>query len=178
MPTTKEILLEYPALYARYSRACVEYAEALIPPPRLTATEPREGWQRECAALFSEDTTPDPRRVNFYVDDVGNTGKTWMCQYAVTNYPDKVQVLTVGKREDLAYAVDIEKTVFLFDVPRDSMTYLSYQLLEMLKNRMVFSPKYASRMKILRSVPTVIVFSNEPPEMTKMSADRYYVTNI
>ena len=53
------------------------------------------------------------------------------------------------------------------------MEFLRYEILEMLKDRMVFSPKYASRMKFLHRVPHVVVFSNEYPAMDKMSDDRY-----
>ena len=88
------------------------------------------------------------------------------------------QLLGPGKRDDLAHAVDERSRIFLFNVPRGQMEYLNYGLLEMLKDRMVLSPKYDSQMKILRHTPHVVVFSNEDPDDSKMTEDRYDITHI
>jgi len=45
------------------------------------------------------------------------------------------------------HCVEINTHVFLFNVPRGSMQFLNYGLLENLKDRMVLSPKYDSKMK-------------------------------
>lgn len=74
--------------------------------------------------------------------------------------------------------IDIDKSIFLFDIPRGQMTYLQYSVLESMKDRMIFSPKYESSFKILRSTPHVIVFSNEAPDMNAMSTDRFKVINV
>jgi len=58
------------------------------------------------------------------------------------------------------------------------MQFLIIGLLENLKDRMVLSPKYDSKMKILRKTPHVIVFCNEDPDMDKMSADRYIINAL
>jgi len=76
------------------------------------------------------------------------------------------------------HCVEINTHVFLFNVPRGSMQFLNYGLLENLKDRMVLSPKYDSKMKILRKTPHVIVFCNEDPDMDKMSADRYIINAL
>lgn len=119
-----------------------------------------------------------PREIQFVVDEVGNSGKSWFTRWAVTNHSDKVQVLKIGKRDDLAYAVDATKSVFLFDVPRTQMQFLQYAVLEMMKDQLIFSPKYESGMKVLTTVPLVVVFCNEDPDMTQMTADRYKITRI
>jgi len=41
---------------------------------------------------------------------------------------------------------------------------------------MIFSPKYASTVKILQKLPHVLVFCNEDVDHSKMSADRFDVT--
>jgi len=176
VPSRQEIVVKFPGLYARYKRACVDYAEAIAPPPVLTTTEPRFGWQTQVAGVI--DGEPNDRTVNFVVDPEGNSGKSWLCKWAVTKHPDRVQIFRIGKRDDLAYCIDIDKDIFLFDIPRGQMTYLQYSVLESMKDRMIFSPKYESSFKILRKVPTVIVFSNEQPDMNAMSADRYRIINI
>lgn len=176
VPTRHELVMKFPTLYARYRRACMDYAEALAPPPVLTTTECRFGWQTRVDGIIGG--TVNDRTIHFVVDPEGNSGKTWFCKYALTKWPTRVQVLRIGKRDDLAYMIDIDKDVFLFDIPRNQMIYLQYSVLEGLKDRMLFSPKYESSFKILRSVPHVIVFSNEQPDMNALSMDRFNIINI
>jgi len=52
---------------------------------------------------------------------------------------------------------------------------LQYGVLEQLKNRMVFSPKYNSCHKIIRRISHVIVFINEEPDMNALTGDRYKI---
>jgi hypothetical protein len=74
--------------------------------------------------------------------------------------------------------VDESKRIFLFNIPRGQMEYLQYSVMEQLKDRMVFSPKYQSSTKLLRFVPHVVVFCNEAPDMEKMTADRYILKEL
>lgn len=178
VPTKREIILHNPGLYARNSKRVLEIAEAYLPAPSLTGGEvPHPGWQRRLADMVDGESHP-PREIQFVVDEVGNSGKSWFTRWAVTNHSDKVQVLKIGKRDDLAYAVDATKSVFLFDVPRTQMQFLQYAVLEMMKDQLIFSPKYESGMKVLTTVPLVVVFCNEDPDMTQMTADRYKITRI
>ena len=78
----------------------------------------------------------------------------------------------------MAYAVDPDKRVFFINVPRLGMEFLQYSILEQLKDRMVFSTKYTSEMKVLRTNVHVVVFCNEMPDMDKMSADRPIIRGI
>ena len=105
-------------------------------------------------------------------------GEKFFCRWMLTRHPEKVQILSVGKRDDIAHAIDVSKSIFLFNMPRGGMEYLQYTILEQLKDRIIFSPKYASCTKVLYYQPHVVVFSNEEPDMTKMSADRYIIRNL
>jgi hypothetical protein len=87
-------------------------------------------------------------------------------------------LLAPGKRDDLAHAIDVSKSVFLFNVPRGSMEFLQYGVLEQLKDRVIFSPKYESTTKVILQKTHVVVFCNEEPDLTKMSADRYVIRNL
>lgn len=180
VPSQREIINHNISLWARYSKSCLEIAEALLEPPVLTDSNPRFGWQTAVCGRIdgSVASGANPRSVDFVVDPAGNSGKSWITRWALTKYPDQTQVLRIGRRDDLAHAIDETKTIFLFDVPRNQMIFLQYTVLEMLKDRLVFSPKYASRMKILRSVPYVAVFSNEQPDLTALTHDRYHIINI
>lgn len=172
-PTSPEVAREHPTAYLRYPR-CVRLFQLRAPPPDLREGEPRE-WQSQLEQELEDEA--DDRSVIFYVDEEGGKGKSWFQQWYLTKYPMKAQLLSVGKRDDMALAVDETKSVFFLNVARGQMEYLQYSVLEMLKDRTVFSPKYNSRMKILRSKAHVIVFCNEYPDMNKMSIDRYVVRN-
>jgi len=178
IPSQRELILFNPALYARYKRACFDIAAANLPPPSLVGDEaPRDGWQRDLANMVGAEIY-HPRLIEFLVDEVGNSGKSWFTRWALSTYPDRVQVLKIGKRDDLAYAIDPSKSIFLFDVPRTQMTFLQYSVLEMLKDQLIFSNKYESGLKVLTTTPLVVVFSNEAPDRDQMSMDRPHVTHI
>lgn len=173
-PTSPELALERPAEYLKYPRATRLFTNC-APPPTLREGEPM-AWQQNLETLLSVEA--DDRIVRFYVDSDGGKGKTWFQQYYFSRFPLNVQILGIGRREDLTYAIDISKSIFFFNVPRDSMQFLQYTVLEQLKDRMVFSSKYQSCMKLLLKKTHVIVFCNEYPDMTKMSNDRYSITTL
>lgn len=176
LPTKKEMRDHNITLYARHSRRMQEIAQELVPTPPLVDSDPRPGWQLDLAGLIVQ--PPDDRKIYFVVDLDGASGKSWFCRWALTHHPDTVQVLRIGKKGDLAYAVDELKSVFLFDVPRNEMTYLQYSVLESLKDRLLFSPKYESSLKRLATTPHVIVFCNEAPDMLQLTEDRYEIINV
>lgn len=174
-PSTMEIASEFPGLFGQYPQGIRRFLDLHFPNqiPRPQGS-PRE-WQRDLAERLS--VPPDDRTVVFVVDPVGGHGKTWLVQHLLHERED-VQVLKVGKRDDLAYCIDIEKSVFLFDVPRSGMEFFQYTVCEMLKDKMVFSPKYESQMKCLSHDSHVIVFCNEYPDRSKLSDDRYDVIEL
>lgn len=180
VPSTREVINHNISLWARYGKSCGEIAEALLDPVSLTNNQPRFGWQTTVCGRIDGSVTSgaNPRSIDFVVDVNGAAGKSWICRWAMTKHPDLVQVLKIGRRDDLAHAIDETKTIFLFDVPRTQMEFLQYSVLEMLKDQMVFSPKYSSRMKTLRAVPYVAVFSNEAPDESKLSPDRFNIINV
>jgi len=122
----------------------------------------------------------DERTIRFYVDENGGSGKTWFQQYLFSKYPERVQLLQPGKYIDMAYTIDSAKDIFLINVPRLGMEFFAanFRILESLKDRMVFSPKYTPQMKILMKIPHVVVFSNERPPRNALSRDRYRVFNL
>lgn len=170
-PTQKEIICEYPRLWCRYHQRLLEICSALTPAPILQEGAPKPGWQTDLQTQLNGD--PHPREITFVVDTEGNRGKSWFCAFMLSTRSQETQLLKTGKEADMCYAIDESKTIFLIDVPRSKMEFLQYSVLEQLKDRMVFSTKYNSRMKILRSIPHVVVFCNEAPDKTKLSRDRF-----
>lgn len=177
IPSDREIAREFPLLWLRNERKLRTLAEHLCPRATLMDDATLKPWQ-----INLRDTVlsqpPDDRSILFYVDISGGKGKSFFQKYMLTYHPEEVQVLGIGKREDIAYAIDNNKSVFLFNIPRGGMEFLNYGILEQLKDRMVFSSKYESSTKILRTNPHVVVFCNEYPDMTKLTTDRYVIAHM
>lgn len=176
VPSQREIILAFPALWLRYSRRLLEIAEAYAAPPDIIEGEPRAGWQSDLNEQVQGKA--DRRTITFVIDEEGNKGKTWLARYLFSKYPEKVQLLKSGRIEDMAYSVDETKSVFIIDVQRSKMPFLQYSILEDLKDRMIFSTKYVPKMKVLRTNAHVIVMCNEQPDMTRLSIDRFSLINI
>jgi len=173
-PSEREIANAYPGLWVRYQSKLIDLAVHIVPPVVLEQGDPRP-WQQNLEAQLN--LPADDRSVLFYVDAEGGTGKSYFCRYMYTKYHD-VQLLSVAKRDDLSFAIDITKRIFLFNIPRGGMEFLQYTILEQIKDRVVFSPKYYSQTKVIRSKTHVVVFCNEDPDREKMSFDRYKVVNL
>lgn len=174
-PTEKTIMDEFPSLYLRYRGNLLKMSKELCIRPVQCEVQLRE-WQQEVINIVEDEA--HPRHIHFYVDERGNTGKSFLARYMLRKHRDKVQVLRVGKRDDLAHAIDENKSVFFFDIPRGGMQFLQYDVLEMLKDGLVFSPKYNSMMKEMKEKCHVVVFCNESPDRERMSQDRWKVTNM
>lgn len=172
-PVSVDFAKEHPCAFVKYPRL-IKLAEERFSMRSLEEGPPNV-WQGELEAELKNEA--DDRKVIFYVDPEGGNGKTWFCRYYLSNYQDG-QMLGVGKRDDMAYAIDPTKRVFFVNVPRGGMEYLQYTILEQIKDRMVFSPKYESKLKIFAHKCHVIVFTNEEPDMNKMSGDRYEIRDF
>lgn len=171
----RDIAVKFPNLWLRYGDRLLKLMEHLIEPPVLEEN-PLNEWQKwlhDKLIVEAEDRT-----IDFYVDKEGGKGKSYFCRWMLSKYPERVQVLSGGKRDDLACAVDISKRIFLFNLPRGGIEYLQYTILEQLKDRIVFSPKFHSTTKVLKYVVHVVVFCNEDPDLTKMTSDRYVINNL
>lgn len=170
-PTLKMVGDEWPSIFLHNKNNAMALIDVLYPAP-ITVEGEYRAYQNNLATILAGE--PDPRKVIFIVDPVGNTGKTWFIAKYLSTHDDG-QRLTSGKIDDLAFVVDDSKRVFLFDIPRSGLLGLQYRVLEALKDKCIFSNKYESRMKHLAVVPHVVVFTNEEPDRTLLSLDRYQV---
>ena len=127
---------------------------------------------------------PDDRRVIWYVDTIGNVGKSFYCRYramarsdvVLTNF-DPRHVATLLKN-----AINQGKwsgNVVFGDIPRSSSTDSTeiYQSIEMIKNGMITSTKYQSE-TVFFNPPHVVIFANSPPDFSQLSYDRWDVRDI
>lgn len=147
--------------------------DAIYPPPVSDSVTTLRSYQQELFDRLAGQ--PDTRKIIFVVDPVGNSGKSFFADYLLLTRPNDVQILSAGRRDDISYAVDDRKSIFIFDLPRSSQEYVPYVIAEQLKDRRVFSNKYQSRMKHISTAAWVIIMTNEYPDMSRLSNDRYEI---
>lgn len=126
-------------------------------------------WQHKLTLELQDE--PNDRTIIWYHDPQGNTGKTWYSKLLVST-TDCIRFEN-GRSSDIKYAYIGQRTV-IFDLTRSQEDHFNYEVMESLKNGIFFSSKYESKMKLYPS-PHVIVFSNWPPQESKLSADRWSI---
>ncbi len=150
-------------------------------PSLIKVADPLKGkvlydYQEEILALIKGDS--DDRTINWYWESTGNVGKTALCKHICLH--NKNAIYVSGKSSDIKYAIaDMKKKpkIVLWDVPRTSEDYVSYEGIESVKNGIFFSTKYESGM-VIYDQPHIIVMANFEPNYSKMSADRWKVSEI
>lgn len=128
-------------------------------------------WQQDLLDKIKEE--PNNRSIMWYWDEDGNKGKSYLAKYIMTKGG---YVSTGGKISDMVHSYKGER-IFILDLSRTTEDKIPYELLENLKNGLVFSGKYNSKVKVFE-VPHVIVFANFTPDITKMSRDRWDINKI
>lgn len=156
----------------RYPQAVKEYVY-LTKRARLTQMELKlRPWQERLATIL--EAPVDPRKVLWYWEATGATGKTTMARYLARN--KGAFYSNGGKTSDIAYAYN-EEPIVVFDFVRSQEEHINYGIIEALKNGMVTSNKYQSCTKIF-DIPHVVVFANFQPDVTKLSEDRWEIVEI
>jgi hypothetical protein len=158
------------ALYPRFVK---EYIEDLKEKVTVEA-HPLRQWQSDLNQNLLHE--PDCREIIFVIDFTGNQGKSWFARY-YCDLHDNAQIIVPGKKADMAYIIE-DNRVFFLDCPRSKQgDFIQYDFLEELKNGYVFSGKYESKVKKLKT-PHVVVLMNERPDMTKLSRDRFKIIEL
>lgn len=174
--TDVDVSLHHPKILIKYPRFVATLRARFEPPPLISYNDAElHDWQQELEELLLG--APDDRTIDFFVDKDGGKGKTWFTKYFWSKYRERTQILSPCKRDDFAYMIDETKSVFFINVPRGGMEFLQYTVLEMIKDRLVVSPKYQSCVKVLPA-SHVVVMCNEQPDMKKMSEDRFVIKEI
>ncbi len=174
--TLGDVAREQPVIAIKYPRFVQVLQERFDPPPIISVEDSElRQWQAELEERLTQD--PNDRQVDFMYDTDGGKGKTWFAKYFLSKYPQRTQILSPCRRDDLAYMIDESKSVFFINVPRGGMEHLQYVVLEMIKDQLVVSPKYQSRVKRLGKCH-VVVMCNEEPNYEKMSEDRFNVVRL
>lgn len=114
------------------------------------------------------------RQITWVNDPIGNTGKTYLSKHLVAS--QGAIRFTNGRTQDIAYAYKSNSTV-IFDFARSCEERINYQIIEDLKNGMIFSSKYESSCKIFKP-PKIVIMANFAPNLSAMSQDRWDIINL
>lgn len=147
------------------------------PKPISKVKDPLDGkqyhpWQEEIMEIIKQD--PDERTIHWYWEKTGNVGKSSFCKHLVLKYG---AAYVLGKKSDIYHALKDDVRILLIDIPRTVQDFTPYEVIESVKNGMVFSGKYESRTKVF-DPPHVFVFANFEPILEKVSLDRWHIREI
>ncbi len=146
----------------------------------IISVERLRAWQKQVVDIIAGPRSP--RRIYWFYDYKGNSGKTQLTKYLCA--VNDALVLS-GKSADMKYGVisymakhnGCAPKIIIFDIPRCAQGFISYQGIEEVKNGVFFSGKYESDM-VLYNPPHVICFANDLPLLEKLSMDRWSIKEI
>lgn len=170
----RAVLDEYPEVLAKYPRfvdTCIKMA-ASDSAVKVLELVPKFEWQANVLSLVA--SPPSDREILWVYDPVGNHGKTYLSKYLVDS--KGAFYCNGGKSVDVSYSYSGQNIV-VFDYVRDAADYVSYGVIEQIKNGILFSTKYESDVKRF-SVPHVLVFANFRPAEDKFSQDRLCIIEL
>jgi len=139
-----------------------------------------KAWQQEVLDLI--ESTPDSRSIYWYVDKKGNSGKSFLAKLIDLKYD---VIIADGKKDNVFNQIKMwmdanpeqSPRVVILDIPRSSLGYVNYGMIEQGKNGHIYSGKYEGG-KCLFEWPHVLIFANEDPDYSKWSEDRFCVRRI
>lgn len=137
-----------------------------------TITELRP-WQKEIEKMLLE--KPDDRTILWVYDPKGGAGKTQFAKYLAIKY--KATILNNGAFKDIAQAIPDSPNIVVFNFPRSIEEKINYGAIECIKDGLIFSAKYESKMKIFNS-PHVIIMANFYPRTEEMTLDRWDIIEL
>jgi hypothetical protein len=133
-------------------------------------------WQREIIEEIK--TRPDPRRVVWIYDPLGNAGKSFLAkhlgQYRGAFVSTKANTYHVATALDEFISKNGQDSVLvvIFNFTRQQENHKIYQALEELKDGMMTTEKYKGKTMFFPN-PHLICMANYIPDVTSMTADRW-----
>lgn len=135
-------------------------------------------WQKDILTMLEK--TPDDRKVYWYWDRTGNSGKTSLAKHICLRYKSAIYLNGCSRDVLCAISKQLEERdvdIAIFGLSRQDYNQISYKSLEILKDGIGFSGKYESGMFMCGAMH-VIVFANFPPILSHLSIDRWQIVNI
>lgn len=165
--------------YGSVASRCGRYVETMLQfarEDRMREAAPefvvRYPWQQRVLDYVAAPV--HPRQILWIHDPFGGAGKSLLARHLACKHDAFYS--TGGKVADVALAYDYQSTV-VFDFARETEGFVSYAVMEQLKNGMMFSGKYESCMKMFAPC-RVIVFANFRPADGKFSSDRLLIIEL
>lgn len=124
---------------------------------------------------------PDDRTINYIIDLKGGVGKSKFCKYM--SYHHQAITLPWGRTGDLLNLVCKlgAKNIYLFDLsrskPQDWARDDISAAMESIKNGYIVNLKYETGV-FMMNPPHIWCFSNQLPNLTSMSRDRWVIWEI
>lgn len=139
-----------------------------------------KNWQNDIITICQN--KDDNRKVYWFYEETGNTGKSFLCKYLYCQYNC---LIGTGKKNDIFNNVlEYEKIneylpdIIICDIPRYDIDFLNYGALEQIKNGLLYSGKYEGGTVIFDKQPIIICFANSEPMLNRLSIDRWSVRKI
>lgn len=147
-------------------------------PRQLKFPEMNKWWQIEILEIIKEE--PDDRKIHWYWSNQGAVGKTTFVKYLMhEHYGIAVPPKSADAANELSkYATRGDPIdLVVMNIPRDKLNYINYGSIESIKDGLIISGKYEGFCAAL-PCPHLFVFANEPPDVSKISSDRWVIVNI
>lgn len=133
-------------------------------------------WQLDIENLVHEE--PDDRTIHWYWDKKGGAGKTALIKRLVHLYP-WITYSTCTKSADIVTQADSMISCYLFNFSRSCKDFDPYGAIEQLKDGLVSNCKLQKKtVNILMNPPHIICFANKPPNIKKLSEDRWKIVRL
>ena len=139
-------------------------------------------WQK---ALLNH-IKPSTREVIWVIGKQGNEGKSWFQEYMESKFGWGKVICGMDikmKKGSICHVLSkrslMTTDTFLFDVGKANTDHgVNYELLEKIKNGRIVASKFDSKELKFNTPNTVVVFSNEKPDVSELSKDRWKIFQI
>ncbi len=135
-------------------------------------------WQQKVLTII--DSVPNSRTINWFWDSIGNIGKSFLTKFIDLKHDI---IIADGKKDNIFNQIkihmELEKIpkIIILDIPRHNIEYINYGVIEQIKNGLIYSGKYEGG-KYRFPYPHIIIFANSPPNLNKLSLDRWNIIDI
>lgn len=159
---------------------------------KRTVVDPLNGlklypYQKKVLSILKR--KPHDRRIYWFWDEDGNIGKSALVKHIYLKNKD-VTIIGNGKGNDVRNQVNMhlngdgknnkygkDLTIAILDFPRTIEEYVSYEVIEQIKNGFLYSGKYEGGVCCFNT-PHVICFANFGPNRNSLSKDRWRIYKI
>lgn len=134
-------------------------------------------WQKDLVQELKEEA--DRRRITWYYDEIGGSGKTEISKYIMSTCPCS-HFFSGGNFKDMSHMIvkcSWKPKNVIINLPRTADGKVSYGALEAIKDGLIQSGKYEGGYKIYKP-PHVIVMANFLPQLDALSLDRWDIRHL